>query len=247
VYGWRRLLSLAEANRAIIETMYVTNYIPAPIEVPGNVTEEPYAVRLGYIRRVAALHFLSLLVIGGISMLTLPAIPIGLGLVELGLLVLVLSLVRIGTRATRNDLIISASLLPVLLVSIAILVRTLNHAGWPVWGVAVGAASSALYGFCCGRDFSFVGQFCLSLILSSVVLAIAAISIAMPPHQAAFLLGANAAYLFYLVYDYASLLARRRLGEEAAAVVDLYRDVFNVFGYFVRVARHWRKHKIWAR
>lgn len=227
--------------------MYVPNYIPAPIEVPGNVTEERYGVRLRYIRRVAALHFLSLAVIGGLSTLNLPLIRVDLGLIELGLLLLLLSLVRITTRATRNDLIISASLLPVLLCSIAVLVRTLNQSGWPVWGVAVGAACSVIYGLCCGRDFSFVGQFCMSLIASSVLLAIAAISLGMPPHEAAFLLGANAVYLFYLVYDSASLLARRRLGEEAAAVVDLYRDIFNFFGYFVRVARHWRKHRIWAR
>jgi hypothetical protein len=47
------------------------------------------------------------------------------------------------------------------------------------------------------------------------------------------------------VYDNASLLARRRLGEELGAVVDLYRDVLNVFGWVVRVLAHWRKHRIW--
>jgi FtsH-binding integral membrane protein len=96
-------------------------------------------------------------------------------------------------------------------------------------------------------DFSFVGQFVLSLIASTVILAVAALALGIEPAKAGFLLGANAIYLFYLVYDSASLLARRRLGEEIAAVVDLYRDVFNVFGYLVRVARHWRKHRIWAR
>ena len=55
----------------------------------------------------------------------------------------------------------------------------------------------------------------------------------------------NAIYLTFYVYDLASLLARRRIGEEWAAVVDLYRDVLNVFGWIVRVFAHWRKHKIW--
>jgi FtsH-binding integral membrane protein len=227
--------------------MYVPNYIPSPIEVPRNVTEERYGVRLRFVRRVAVAHFLSLLVIGGLSMLNLPPVPFGPNLIELGVLLLVLSLIRIGTRATKYDMIASVSLLPVLLISVALIVRTVDLAGWPLWGVLVGAASSVLYALSCGRDFSFVGQFCLGLIASSIMLAVAALKIGMAPHEAAFLLGINAVYLFYLVYDSASLLARRRVGEEAVAVVDLYRDVFNVFGYLVRVARHWRKHRIWAR
>ena len=227
--------------------MYVPNYIPDPIEVPNNVTEQPYRTRLVFMRRVAVLHLLSLLLIGGISMLNLPQPPLGVVLVEVGVLVLTLSLIRISTRATKMDQILSLSLSPVLVISLAVAVRTMNASGWPIWGVSVGTVASVIYALSCGRDFSFVGQFFLSLVASSVVLAVVATTVGMSPHEAAFLLGANAVYLFYLVYDSASLLARRRLGEEAAAVLDLYRDIFNVFGYLVRVARHWRKHRIWAR
>jgi FtsH-binding integral membrane protein len=227
--------------------MYVPNYIPAPIEVPNNVTEEGYMVRLGFIRRVAVLHFLSLLIIGGLSMLDLPAIPLKSSVIELGTVLLLLSLTRIRQRGKKLDQILSLAIFPVLLGLIAIVVRTLNQSGWPVWGTLVGAACAVLYALLCGRDFSFVGQFVLSLIVSCVALAIVATTLGTEPREAALLLGLNSIYLFYLVYDSASLLARRRLGEEAAAVVDLYRDVFNVFGYLFRVARHWRKHKIWAR
>jgi FtsH-binding integral membrane protein len=227
--------------------MYVPNYIPPPIEVPGNVTEQSYSVRLGFVRRVAILHLASLAVIAALSLLELPKVPVEMAIAELGIVLLVLSFIRIGTRATKYDLMVSGSLLPVVLVSLAVIVRTLNQGEWPVWGVAAGAACAVIYAISCGRDFSFVGQYALSLIVSSVGLACAAISMGMPPSKAAFLLGANAGYLFYLVYDSASLLARRRLGEEVAAVVDLYRDIFNVFGYLARVARHWRKHRIWAR
>lgn len=227
--------------------MYVPNYIPAPIEVPNNVTEERYPVRLGFVRRVNVLHLLSFLLIGGLSVLNLPTVPILSSAIELALVLLALLIVRIRMRATRGDLVFSLAMSPVLLISIAVLVRNLNLSGWPVWGVGVGASCTTIYALCCGRDFTFVGQFCLSLIASSVVLAVVATRLGMSPHEAAFLLGSNAGYLFYLVYDSASLLARRRLGEEAVAVVDLYRDVFNFFGYFVRVARHWRKHRIWAR
>ncbi len=227
--------------------MYVPNYIPAPIEVPGNLTQESYRARLGFVRRVAVLHFLSLIMIGGLSTIALPTLPFPVLAVSIGAVLLMLSMVRISMRATRMDQIFSLCLFPILVTLLATAFRTLDRSGWPVWGILVGAACSVLYALCCGRDFSFVGQFLMSVIASCVALAVVAISIGMDTHRAAFLLGANSSYLFYLVYDSASLLARRRLGEEAAAVIDLYRDVFNVFGYLVRVARHWRKHKIWAR
>jgi len=227
--------------------VYVPNYIPDPIEVPGNVTEERYRVRLAFLRRVAVLHFVSLLVIGGLSRLALPAVPLEGVAAGIATVLLALSFVRIGMRATKWDQVVSLSLFPMLVVLIAMAVRTVDLAGWPIWGVGVGAGCGVIYAVSCGRDFSFVGQFFLSLVASSMALAALAISMGMDTHRAAFLLGVNCVYLFYLVYDSASLLARRRLGEEAAAVVDLYRDVFNVFGYLVRVARHWREHRIWAR
>lgn len=227
--------------------MYVPNYVPDPIEVPDNVTEASHRTRLGFVRRVYVLHLASLLGIVVIALIPWPPTPVGPVLVQFGLLLVALSLVRIRTRATRYDLIFSASLLPIFLVFLALLARAAEGAGFPLWGGVVGAAAATAYAMTCGRDFSFVGQFLLALIASSVVLAICALELGYSPASAAALLGFGAVYLFYLVYDSASLLARRRLGEELAAVVDLYRDVLNVFGYVVRVARHWRKHRIWAR
>jgi hypothetical protein len=227
--------------------MVVPNYIPSPSEVPNNVTEEIYSVRLGFVRRVSVLHFLSLLCVAGLSMLRLPDASLIQEMAQLGMVLLLLSLVRIAVRGQRADQVVSLALLPVLLVALAVLVKTLNASGWPVWGVAFGVGCSVTYALLCGRDFSFVGQFFLSLIASSVILAVLVTTLGYEPNRAATLLGANVLYLFYLVYDSASLLARRRLGEEAAAVIDLYRDVFNFFGYFIRVTRHWRKHRIWVR
>lgn len=180
-------------------------------------------------------------------MLRLPVVPVWEGSILVGLLLLMLCLIRIGNRATKWDHIISSTLLPVLLIVLATTVKALNLAGIPVWGACAGVGCAAVYAQFCGRDFSFVGQYFLALVVSSVGLAVLAVSLGMPPASAALLLGINAVYLSYIVYDLASLLARRRLGEEAAAVVDLYRDVFNIFGYTVRVARHWKRHKIWAR
>ena len=110
----------------------------------------------------------------------------------------------------------------------------------------VGPLASTIYGALSGRDYSFVGNFMLSLIASSVAIAAVCSQEGYSRRLAAEGLGLNAAYLFYVIYDLASIQSRRRTGEEWAAVTDLYRDVFNVFGYIRRVIIHWQKHKIWS-
>ena len=47
--------------------MYVPNYIPPPLEVPRNVTQEKYLIRVRFIRRVSVLHLASVLLLGGLS------------------------------------------------------------------------------------------------------------------------------------------------------------------------------------
>ena len=54
----------------------------------------------------------------------------------------------------------------------------------------------------------------------------------------------NSVGLFYMVYDLAALMSRRKTTEAWASVVDLYRDVFNFMGYFPRVLIHWNRHRI---
>ncbi|MEA2552386.1 MAG: hypothetical protein QOJ65_562 [Fimbriimonadaceae bacterium] len=225
--------------------MVVPNYIPDPIEIPDNVTEKPYRARLTYIRRVQALHVLSLGLVGAVAASPLPILP--LGPVALGLLVFLIALcyVRIWFRGRRTEVVLSVAMSPVLLVFVGIFVRELWLAGVPVWAPLVGVGCAVVYAMLIGRDFSFVAQYLLSLIFSSTI--IAGISILMR-HEGLYAIEAlilNLGYLTYCVYDNASLLSRRRLGEELAAVVDLYRDVLNVFGYVPRVVQHWHKHRIW--
>ncbi len=204
-------------------------------------------MRLGFIRRVSLLHFGSLLMIGALSMLRLPILDPMVVLGALAALILILCGVRIATRATRAEVVLSCALLPVLMVVAALTAKSLNNHDMPVWGLSLGVGAAVLYAKLCGRDFSFVGQYLLSLIASTVALAIVAIVLGIRTGTTAFLMSVNAIYLSFYVYDLASLLARRRLGEEAAAVVDLYRDIFNFFGYTLRVARHWKKHRIWVK
>jgi hypothetical protein len=225
--------------------MYVPNYIPDPIEIPGNVTEEPYRVRLSYIKQVAVLHVVSLAVVLGIahSPITLPT---RISWWPLAVMIIGLAVVRITLRRTPLEARVSVWLLIPLLLAVGQALNPIQGAGWPLWTIGIGPVCALIYAVVCGRDFSFLGQYFLSLIASSTFIAVTSVfwpNSVPTPWQA---LLANAAYLTYWVYDLASLLARRRLGEQLAAVVDLYRDVLNVFGYFARCVGHWRKHRIWV-
>jgi len=226
--------------------MYVPNYIPEPLEVPGNITEERYPVRLMFIRRVALLHIGSLGVIALLTQLSFPRMGVWYAMVALTLCLSGLDLLRIALRGKASEAKISTLCLPMVLVLVAWGVQETVIDGWPVFQPVIGVACVAMFTVIAGRDFSFVGCYLLSLIGSSAVVAACANAGSFDRIHAAFALGTNACYVTYLVYDMASLLARRRLGEELAAVVDLYRDVFNFFGYAVRMVKHWRKHRIWT-
>lgn len=225
--------------------MYVHNYVPDPLEVPNNVTEERYGRRLDFIRKVSLLHAASVCAVAGLAVSPLPSLaPITALGGYVGLL-LVLCLARISFRGGPMDVSVSIGFTPFLLVSAALVVTSARHVGFPVWSAAFGLAFALIYAMLCGRDFSFVGQFLLSLIASSTLVALVVVILRLGKLEGAQALAWNAAYLTFYVYDLASLLARRRIGEELGAVVDLYRDVLNVFGWVVRVLAHWRKHRIW--
>lgn len=228
--------------------MYVPNYVPEPLEVPANVTLDPYPVRLAFIRRVTVLHAASLCLVSALAWLPMREVlhfPLAVALGVLGGLLLLLDIVRVRLRGRFQEAKLSVFLATPMLLAVGFAARTAVLEGYPVWAMLVGPTFALAYTLLCGRDYSFVGCAFLSLIGSSVVLSGLAVQTGMGHGTAAWALGLNAAYLVYFVYDLASLMSRRRRGEELAAVVDLYRDVFNLFGYIPRVIRHWREHRIW--
>ncbi|RYG24602.1 hypothetical protein EON82_10125 [bacterium] len=225
--------------------MYVPNYVPEPLEVPANVTLDPYPVRLAFIRKVTLLHSASLCLVAGLAWLPFPPVPLLAALVLLGVMLLLLDGIRVMFRGKAMEPQLSVGAGMVLAGVVALTVRMAVLQGIPVWAVLVGPAFALAYTLLCGRDYSFVGCGLLSLIGSSVVLAGMIVETGMGVRVAAWALGLNTAYLVYFVYDLASLMSRRRRGEELAAVVDLYRDVFNIFGYIPRVISHWSRHRIW--
>lgn len=226
--------------------MIVPNYVPDPLEVSGSVADGPYLGRIRFMRWVVGLYLLSVAAIGGLSYVPIPPISVWTALGGLGAVLLLLELWRILARGKKIEGIVSSFALIGLLPSVAVLMDSLRSEGFPVWQAMAPALCIGAYMTLCGRDFSFVGCYLLSLIVSTVAVAGIATLQDLSQRNVIFALATNLALLTYLVYDLASLLSRRRVGEEVAAVTDLYRDVLNFFGYFVRVVRHWRRHRIWS-
>lgn len=226
--------------------MYVPNYIPPQVEIPGNVALEKWDVQLLFLRRVTTWHLLSVCVVATLVAIPGPTLALSPALWVLFFTILGLDILRITTRRTPWDLRISVAALPATLIIVSLVMRALQSQGYPVWAPMVGVIAASLYTFLCRRDFSFMGQYLLSLIASGVTIAAIAITFGFSVGRASWALGADALYLSFYCYDLASLMSRRRLGEEAAATVDLYRDVLNVFGWTLRCARHWKRHKIWT-
>jgi hypothetical protein len=225
--------------------MYVPNYVPEPLEVPANVTLDPYPVRLAFIRKVTLLHAVSLCLVASLAWLPFPRVSLGASLVLLAVMLLLLDGIRVMFRGQATEPNLSVGAGAAMILTAALAAREAVLVGVPAWAILVGPAFALAYTLLCGRDYSFVGCGLLSLIGSSVVLASMIVETGMSARVAAWALGLNATYLVYFVYDLASLMSRRRRGEELAAVVDLYRDVFNIFGYIPRVISHWSRHRIW--
>lgn len=226
--------------------MYVPPYVPQPIEIEGNVAQESYLVRLGFVRRVVFAHFATLGIATALSAQpSLPRLDVLSAAIFLLASLALLSLVRRMAKGRRADQRLSLALLPLPVFSLALLIRALNEEGWAVWVVGAGAVCVLLYASLCGRDLSFVGMFVMPLAASLAVAATAGYFLRVPVGPLLAGMALNSAYLFYFVYDLAALLTRRRLGEEWGAVADLYRDVLNGVSYPIQVYRHWRDHRIW--
>lgn len=225
--------------------MYVPPFVPQQIEIPGNVATEPYMARLGFIRRVVVAHFLSVGIVVGLAYLPRVIDTMQAGIMTLASL-LSLSLIRGLVKGKNYEQIISGVVAPLLFIGLSQLVAIGPERGWPQWVIAIGPAGIMLYTALCGRDLSFMGMFMLTSLFEIIVLVACAFA-GLFAAKIAFEVGViGIATIFFLVYDLAALLTRRRLGEEVGAVLDLYRDVLNFTTYTVRVIRHWRKHRIWS-
>jgi FtsH-binding integral membrane protein len=226
--------------------MYIPNYIPEPDAIPRNVTREKYHLRLIFIRQVLSRFLLTIVFVTTIAEFAAEIHPSKTPYLIGGFFTFLVlaSLERTFLRSNPQEARV-AELLPWLLVlAYGALFATAHQANLPVWSALVGLGCFFGYANLCGRDFSFVGGFVLSLIASSVIIATIAVFEGNPPGRSALALGWNAAILLYVVYDLAALMSRRKVDEQWAAVADLYRDPLNFIGYAIRLVKHWRRHRI---
>lgn len=226
--------------------MYVPNFIPEPLEVPGNITVLPWRERVGFVRRVIVAHLLSMVGIGALSYIQLPDVaPWRAWCFALATLVL-LDIIRIARRGRTDEAVLSTTFFPLAAFALAYAVGTSERAGWPVWAIPVGPTMMFLYALVAGRDFSFVGGILLASIGTLLAVSTVCLSFEAARNQAPWALAFSLGYLVYFVYDLASLQSRRRPNEVGGAVVDLHRDVLNFVSYVPRVVSHWRRHRIWS-
>lgn len=226
--------------------MYVPNYIPQPIEIAGNVAEAKWSDKLLYLRRFTLWTLWSLLLAVIFSQWINFHVPL---LAATAMLVGSVTFLAIARNFTRNSTWegwISIPLFVITLAFLGIFSIQMTAVGWPIGSAIVGISCASLYAYFCGRDFSFIGQWVLSLIVSNVALASYCLVHHISTFQSAHSLVINSVILTYFCYDSASIMSRRRIGEESLASIDLYRDVLNFFGYSVRCWQHWKRHQIWT-
>lgn len=226
--------------------MNVPPYIPPQIEIPGNVAEERYPVRVGFVKRVTMLHTASVGLIVAIAIVPFPLVPFRWALITAVVALLGLSLVRGVAKGWRHEQILSALFVIPLIGGLASLVQSaVFDAGWPLWVFGLPALGHLLYALFCGRDFSFTGMFVLVAAgASGFSLLMAWLEPEAQPYTMLWLLMVG--FTGFFTYDLAALQTRRRLGEEVGAALDLYRDILNFTTYPVRVIHHWRTHRIWS-
>lgn len=224
--------------------MNVQPYFPEPITVPGNIANADYGERLRYVRILVLMLSICFAVVAVALYATPRELPPRQAAVLILGLLAALSLTRRLAPSGLWDNILSGSLLVVLLLALGAGLRYWSDSGLPLYTLAIAACCPAAYTLFSGRDFSFVGGFVLSMLATALASAAYAVARGQPLEELWLPVTLSGVGLFYLYYDLASLLQRRRKGEEVAALADLFRDSLNVLSYGVRVVRHWKRFNI---
>lgn len=216
-------------------------YFPEPVSVSGNVTLEKHSVLVRFVKTVIMLFALAM---GCVVLLTwLSPTYLGLRLSALGFLgcLMALTVVRRLLDGGTTENVISAILLAATMFLAAQVSQNLLEWGIPVWAIALSVLQAVIYSACCGKDFSFAGFFFLGLLSQAALWLALVVMHLIEPATAWIGLGLGFLSLFYLSYDLAMILRRRRIAEVPAAVADLFRDLINFVTYSVRIFLHWRR------
>jgi FtsH-binding integral membrane protein len=215
---------------------------PEPITVPGNVASVRYRDRVRFVRRVVVGHALVACGVAGLSAFGGPTnlrehvLTLVLGLAAL-------SSVRAWFQSGPLEAALSWGCMAPVCFGLAGLARSFQAAGVPAWAWALPSVAAGAYALACGKDFSYIGQAVLGAVGCGGVLAAAVALGWIGLRESWGAMVGSAAWLAYLSYDLSMIVKRRRPGEEASAVADLFRDLLNWTTYPVRVAAHWKKHR----
>lgn len=227
--------------------MYVPNYVPSQVEIPGSVAEKSWREKLLFLRYTTLWFGILALLIITVAFV----VPYDLDSFRTVVILaaggcLFLNLVRTFARDSQLERGPSLVIAPFVVLTLGMAVGGCQRLGFPVWSLASSWLFFTLYTYLCGRDFSFLGQLFLGW-FSSLSLDLLVVWV----FHLGWKTGAQACLLtlagsFYFSYDLASIMSRRRRGEELHAGIDFLRDMFNFVGFGIRCRRHWRRHKIWV-
>lgn len=222
--------------------MIIQPYFPEPETVPGNIAAERHPIRIAFVRKVMGGYALAALLAIGVAWVRPEVSPEQPGLVLFVSLVL-LTITRRLSGGGKGDRPFAMLVFPAVLVSLGLVLGNLTTR--EVWGCpALAALLLPIYTAVSGRDYSFVGAYALTFGMTAAAWAGLATMGWIDPAELIWAVLSAGVYLFFVTYDLASLLRRRRWGEEFEAVVDLFRDSLNIVTYSVRVWQHWRRFRI---
>ncbi len=227
--------------------MYVPNYVPSIIEIPGSVAEKSWRDKLAFLR-LATMWFLILAALVALCALAVPydqnLFPNTVVLAAGGCLFL--NLVRTFARDSQWERGPSLVLTPFVILALGLTLGGLGRMGFPIWALASSCLFFGLYTYLCGRDFSFIGQFVLAtgatIFFNSLIVVFFKLGSKIGIEALFVAIFAN----LYFSYDLASIMSRRRRGEELHAGIDFLRDMFNFVGFSIRCRRHWKRHNIFV-
>ena len=224
--------------------MYVPPYFPEPVVVRDAAADAPYDVRRKFIQRVIVGHAATVGVATAIGFFAHFTIDFRISSFALLVMLLIHCLARKLANSTYPEKLIQIVLLPFVLVACGVVGSGPSQRDWPVWVFPVAVTGGTVYAMLAGRDFSFLGHFGASIGSIFLILFAKPWLPAFVPgtYPQAIIVGGIAS--FYVSYDLAMILRRRKANEAVSGICDLYGDVLNITTYAPRVIAHWKKFNI---
>jgi hypothetical protein len=230
-----------------MSTLSVPPVFPEPATVSGNVADTSRTVQVQFLRATWLMIFLCVAYIFSWAMLYNP--PVIKGTLTyfsaMGASV-VLSLLRLAPGKSSIKLILSGLVFVLAGPIYGSLLLQLEIDGMPIGLMLLSATLVAyLYAQLLGRDYSFLGQFLISFGAGLVCLFFIESA---NGDWGWHLWGPVAIWLvicFYLSYNLACVMRRRRPEDWIESAIDMFRDPLNLLTYPVRVIQHWRRYPVW--